>query len=92
MDVVASATELVEQAQSRMANLVILDLNMSGVDLRELLASLRQLNPAPQAIVAYAPHVHEAKLSAAQESGCDEVFSQGAFHREINNLLDRYIS
>jgi len=92
LDVVSSAAELLNRAGSRAANLVNLDLNMSEFNPRDLLASLRQLDPAPEALVAYAPHVHEAKLAAAKEAGCDVVLSQGAFHRKISNLLDHYAS
>ena len=90
VDVVATPAELLQRASTDDVKLVILDLSMPGVEPRELVAALREHDRVPAAIVAFAPHVHEAKLAAAQEAGCDEVLSRGAFHREMGNLLDRY--
>jgi hypothetical protein len=42
------------------------------------------------AIVAYAPHVHEDRLRAATEAGCNEVLSRGQFDRQMDDILARY--
>jgi len=38
-------------------------------------------------LVAFAPHVHSAKLAAARQAGCDRVVSRGEFHRTVADLF-----
>mgnify|MGYP000141423721 CR=1 FL=1 len=60
------------------------------LDPLDLVPRLRGLDTPPGAIVAFGPHVHRAKLQAAQEAGCEEVFSRGQFHRLANEILAKY--
>lgn len=69
---------------------VILDLGVAGVEVAALVGELRGADIPPRAIVAYAPHVHEQKLAAAREAGCDEVLTRGQFHGGLDALLQRY--
>lgn len=86
--VVASPALLVERlAQaSTESNLVLVDLSLPGLDIAELAASVRSAAPATR-IIAYAPHVHEDSLAAAQAAGCDQVLTRGAFDRQIGEIL-----
>jgi hypothetical protein len=49
--------------------------------------ALRDLDNPPRKIVAFGPHVHEAKLAAARSAGCDEVISRGRFHAELIEIV-----
>ena len=71
------------------AAVVILDLSVPQSDPHDLVPKLQQMPIAPKAIVAYAPHVHVAKLAAATAVGCDHVMSQGQFQRQIKSLLSK---
>lgn len=72
--------------------LVLLDLNSPGVDPGELVPELRALQPPPDVIVAFGPHVHELKLNAARDAECDEVLTRGQFHNQQAELLRRYLT
>lgn len=70
--------------------LAILDLNVAGLDLGELVPRLRSQLPSGAAIVAFGPHVHETKLAAATDAGCDRVLSRGQFHARLDALLSEF--
>jgi len=38
-------------------------------------------------VVAFGPHVHEERLAAAREAGCDEVLSRGEFFARVNAIV-----
>lgn len=83
----------VDAALARLADgaisLVILDLSASGLRPDDAVKRLREAQPN-LALVAYAPHVHEERLQAARDAGCDLVLSRGAFDRQIDEFLARY--
>lgn len=85
LSIVSEANQCAAQASS--ARLVLLDLSTSGLKPNELVPQLRRLAHPPEAIVAFGPHVHEAKLAAARDAGCDEVLARGEFN---NRLVARY--
>lgn len=75
-------------ASSETATLLIIDLTLPGVDLAQLLQSL----PESVRTLAYGPHVHEAKLAAASEAGCDLVVSRGELDRKLNGILKQFLA
>ena len=78
------------KAQGQSLDLVIIDLSLPRLDLRELIVGLRALPNPPRTIVGFAPHVQEAALLAAQQAGCDVVMPRAAFSQNLPNLLRRY--
>jgi CheY-like chemotaxis protein len=88
-----SAVSSIEAAAARIAGdsikLVILDLSYAGIDPQWAIPQLRKAQ-AGIAIVAYAPHVHEQRLTAAAEAGCNEVFPRGQFDRQMEDIVVRY--
>lgn len=81
--IVGSPTALLEQARLQATDLVILDLTAGSCDPQELVPQLRELEQVPQ-ILAYAPHVMEARLAAARQAGCDQVLTRGQFNSRIS--------
>jgi CheY-like chemotaxis protein len=79
----------VERVNGDVADLVICDLSALGADPQTIVARLRTLQPELP-IVAYAPHVHEDRLRAASDAGCNEVFTRGQFDRQMDEILTRY--
>jgi DNA-binding NarL/FixJ family response regulator len=67
--------------------IVILDLSTPGLDVAQAVSAFRDHLPKPTPIIAFAPHVHTAKLAAARQAGCDQVLSRGQFEREIDSVL-----
>lgn len=88
MAVVSTAEDLIAHATARETTLVILDMNLSGINPRQVVNELRELTKECP-ILAHAPHVHQGKLNVARDAGCDQVLTQGGFHREIAGILDR---
>ncbi len=85
---VSAPAALVEQVvASSELKLVILDLNTQGVEPASLVPALRAAANPPRAIVAYGPHVHENRLTAASAAGCDEVFTRGQFNSRMEEVL-----
>ncbi len=71
------------------ASLVMVDLSVPGMRIADLVNRARNLDSPPAEIVAFGPHVHEARLMAARSAGCDVVMSQGSFVSGMNEILAR---
>ncbi len=76
----------VKLAQAESPGLVILDLSAPIADIARLVTDLRAATPEAK-VIAFGPHVHEVKLQAAQDAGCDQVLTRGQFHKQIDQLL-----
>ncbi|HZZ29426.1 MAG TPA: hypothetical protein VFE46_15620 [Pirellulales bacterium] len=83
----ATADALLEKMTTEAAVVVILDLNTPQVDPATLVPCLKALPIPPRAIIAFGPHVHEAKLAAAQAAGCNFVLTRGQFDAQMQSLL-----
>jgi CheY-like chemotaxis protein len=81
-----SVAKAVEACAAEPAALVMLDLSLRGLDPATAVEALRGVSQPPR-IVAYAPHVHEAKLAAATGAGCDQVLTRGQFNAQLDALL-----
>jgi hypothetical protein len=66
----------------------IVDLSGSATDLQLLVHELKKRSPAPR-IIAFGPHVHEERLAAAREVGCDQVLSRGQFFSQLDSVIAR---
>ena len=81
---VSSAEQLLDETDTAR---VILDLSLPGLDVAGIVARLRAAAAPPPQIIAFGPHVHEAKLAAAREAGCDEVLSRGGLHSRLDEFF-----
>ena len=86
VEVVMNAARLVERAGEVLPRLVVLDLNAPSLDCGSIVPQLKALSPPPS-VIAFGPHVHEARLAAAQEAGCDRVMARGQFYAQLEGLL-----
>jgi CheY-like chemotaxis protein len=66
---------------------VVIDLETANLDVAETVQAIRAASPSPPRILAYGPHVQEARLEAARAAGCDDVLSRGQFHRQMAEIL-----
>jgi hypothetical protein len=72
-------------------SVAVLDLN--GVDdVVAAVAAIREVAGAEVPIVAFGPHVHEAKLQAASEAGCTKVLTRGQFHRDMVKAISEVLT
>jgi DNA-binding NarL/FixJ family response regulator len=78
---------LCDLVASTPAPLVLVDLTFGDLAVTEVVAKLRSLSNLPQAILAFGPHVHEAKLAEAATAGCDQVMSRGQFYANVDEIL-----
>ena len=93
MEIVTSAESLFTKIDDDHERplVVLLDLNCSVVDAAQIVPRLKSLSHPP-AIIAFGPHVHEAKLGAARDTGCDLVLTRGQFDAQMEAILTRYLS
>lgn len=87
----ASAGDLIAKCEGQTVALVVLDLTHPSLNCVELVASLRAIETPPGAIVAFGPHVHEKKLAAARDAGCDGVFSRGQFFSQAGEVFRNFV-
>lgn len=71
--------------------LVVVHLETRGLDVAALMERMRSLTQPPRGVFAFGPHVHEARLEAARQAGCDEVLSKGGFHARAAELFAQYL-
>jgi len=89
METAASEPALLTKVETA-ETLVLLDLTTSGIDPAQLVTKLKSQSPPPRAVIAFGPHVHEAKLEAARTAGCDLVLSRGQFDAQIGTILEQF--
>ena len=90
IETVSSVAQL-DESLACQPTLFVIDLAAVATDqLEATVATVR--DRAPNAtIIAFGPHVWEAKLQAAQQAGCDQVLSRGQLHKEMTELLQQYV-
>ncbi len=67
--------------------LVIADLSQPGINVRQLVDWLNAREAPRPKVIAFGPHVQEDLLAAAQEAGCDEVYSRGGFFKRLEAII-----
>jgi len=81
------AGQLADHAATETIALVVVDLATPRLDLSNVIQQLlAACDPVPR-IIALGPHVQPAALQAAQDAGCDEVFTRGQFHAQMNDVF-----
>jgi len=86
---VASVLAAVDRCATERADLLLVDLTTPTLDISQLVAQLKSAIAQPPRVVAFGPHVHEARLDAARQAGCDEVISRGQFFSQVDAILGR---
>lgn len=83
IDVVASIEACCAAENTALA---IIDLGFPQLDVATAVRKLRE-SPRELKIIAYGPHVDAAKLSAAEQAGCDLVLPRSQFDQRIADIL-----
>jgi len=91
METALSADAAIAKLESNRESVVLVDLASSNADPAELIAKLNAHSHRPKAILAFGPHVHEAKLAAASDAGSDVVLSRGQFDAQMDALLEKLV-
>jgi CheY-like chemotaxis protein len=90
LDVAGSGPLALDRIASGTYRLVLVDLETPGLRIGELVESVRAQDDPPT-MVAYGPHVHEARLEAARQAGCDQVLTRGQFDKSLPVLMSELL-
>ncbi|MCI0334299.1 MAG: hypothetical protein L0228_13855 [Planctomycetes bacterium] len=83
----SSESAAVELCVAEPTKLLIADLNLASLNVVSLVEQVKAVVTTPPRIIAFGPHVHEERLAAAREAGCDEVISRGQFFAQLDALV-----
>lgn len=88
---VASVAKAMELLQEHQSSLLLVDLQMNGLNLDELTTGLAEIpdESRPHSI-AYAQHVNVELLEQGQQAGFDEVATRGQLNRGLGELFSRF--
>ncbi len=84
-----SSARVLELVRQEDCQLLVIDLKLADIDLSGLVSDLNTA-PNPIPVVACGPHVHEDRLAAAREAGCDLVVTRGQFERDAETILGKF--
>ena len=88
---VSSINKAIGLLNEQQASLLLVDLQMPGLDVATLSAELANLpDESRPTSIAYAQHVNVELLEQGQQSGFDKVVTRGQLSRELGNLLSQY--
>ncbi len=88
---VPSVEKVLAAAAGGDLRVVLIDLGMPGLDVKQTVSQLRELPKPPKAVVAVGAHVDKARLDAAAQAGC-EVLTRGQLSRDMDKLLQQYLA
>jgi len=91
MRVVRTVDEVVQIAQSESPVCVIVDLQLAGPRIGELMESLKKL-PQPPRVIGYGSHVDKETLKSAREVGCDAVMARSLFVARLPTEMQQWLS
>jgi hypothetical protein len=92
LSVVANPALATSRLAGSPAALVAIDLSTVKAELVALVVELRAASASPIAIIAYGPHVHEDRLQAARDAGCDMVMARGQFLAGAQTLFRQAVA
>ncbi len=76
-------------AEEKRPAVLLVDLRLPGLDVQQLVAAVRAGEGGSVPILAFGPHVHEMRLAAAREAGCDLVVTRGQLDRDLESFLQQ---
>lgn len=84
--------EIFTKAQELRPDLIIIDLNLNGIEAPSLINKLRSYGATEGIpIVCYSPHVLKDQMKAAKTAGATEVFPNSRMSSRMNSILSKYI-
>lgn len=81
-----SASAAASKASSDDIHVIVVDLELTGLDIGEFVDALGDDN-RPR-VIAFGPHVQERRLKVATEAGCDQVLSRGQISSSLRQILE----
>ena len=85
--------EIFVKAQEIRPDLIIIDLNLNGIEAPSLINKLRSYGATRGIpIVCYSPHILKDQMQAARTAGATEVFPNSKMTSRMNSILGKYIT
>ena len=86
------SNDIFEKAQQMRPDLIIIDLNLNGIEAPALINKLRSYGATREIpIVCYSPQVLKDQMKAAKTAGATEVFPNSKMTSRMNSILGKYI-
>jgi CheY-like chemotaxis protein len=86
------SADIFDKAQELAPNLIIIDLNLNGIEAPSLINKLRSYGSTKAIpIVCYSPHVLKDQMAAAKTAGADEVITNSKMSSKMNQILGKYV-
>lgn len=84
--------DIFSKAQELKPDLIIIDLNLNGIEAPSLINKLRSYRATKGIpIVCYSPHVMADQMKSAIKAGATEVFSNAKMTSRMNQILGKYV-
>ena len=84
--------EIFSKAQELKPDLIIIDLNLNGIEAPSLINKLRSYGATKKIpIVCYSPHVMADQMKAALVAGATEVLTNAKMTQRMNKVVGKYI-
>lgn len=85
--------EIFTKAQELVPDLIIIDLNLNGIEAPSLINKLRSYGATAKIpIVCYSPHVLGDQMKAAEIAGATEVLPNSKMTQRMSKILGKYIN
>ncbi len=86
------SNDIFEKAQQMRPDLIIIDLNLNGIEAPSLINKLRSYGATKEIpIVCYSPQVLKDQMKAAKTAGATEVFPNSKMTSRMTSILGKYI-
>ncbi len=84
--------DIFTKAQELRPDLIIIDLNLNGIEAPSLINKLRSYGVTSKIpIVCYSPHVLKDQMKAATSAGATEVFPNSKMTSRMGKIVGKYI-
>ena len=85
--------EIFSKAHELRPDLIIIDLNLNGIEAPSLINKLRSYGATRDIpIVCYSPNVLKDQMKAAKTAGATEVFPNSRMSSRMGQILSKYVS
>ncbi len=84
--------DIFTKAQDLKPDLIIIDLNLNGIEAPSLINKLRSYGATKGIpIVCYSPHVMADQMKSAMVAGATEVLTNSKMTKKMNSVVSKYI-
>ena len=84
--------EIFTKAQELKPDLIVIDLNLNGIEAPSLINKLRSYGATCSIpIVCYSPHVLKDQMKAAKTAGATEVFPNSKMNSKMGQIIGKYV-